>query len=272
MSSSPPCPPAVLDLVRDARHVVVLTGAGMSAESGIPTFRDAQTGLWEHHDPEQLATLHAWERDPEFVWAWYRWRAKLIRDVQPNAGHRALAAWAEDDRTDVWIVTQNVDDLHERAGSPVLAHLHGSIFALRCAECETPYDETDAPELALPSTPVERLEPPRCPRCGGFVRPGVVWFGEDLPRDAFAHAGAVVDTADVVLSIGTSGAVYPAAELPFRALQRGRPVVEINPGETEFSADATASWRTTAAVGLPALVTALGVGAGTDSRRGGRRR
>ena len=167
---------AFLDLARDARDVVVLTGAGMSVESGIPTFRDAHTGLWERHDPEELATIDAWERDPDFVWAWYRWRAKLIRDVQPNVGHRALADWADAERANLWIVTQNIDDLHERAGSSVLAHLHGSIFALRCSECDTPFDETDAPALALPSDPVERLAPPRCPVCGAAVRPGVVWF------------------------------------------------------------------------------------------------
>lgn len=251
-------PPEVVEIARAARRVVVLTGAGMSAESGIPTFRDAQTGLWEHHNPEELATPEAWERDPDFVWAWYRWRAKLIRDVEPNAGHRALAAWSDADRAEVWIVTQNVDDLHERAGSSVLAHLHGSIFALRCSQCDTPFEENDAPELALPATPVDRLAPPRCPVCGGAVRPGIVWFGEELPHDAFAHAEAVIDSADLVLSVGTSGNVFPAAALPYGALRKGTPVVEINPAETEFSTDATIVWRSTAAAALPALVGSLG--------------
>ena len=154
----------VLDLARDARDVVVLTGAGMSVESGIPTFRDAQTGLWERHDPEELATIDAWERDPDFVWAWYRWRAKLIRDVQPNVGHRALADWADAERANLWIVTQNIDDLHERAGSSVLAHLHGSIFALRCSECDTPFDEADDAALALTSEPSSGW-PRRVARC-----------------------------------------------------------------------------------------------------------
>ena len=248
---------AVLDLARDTRDVVVLTGAGMSVESGIPTFRDAQTGLWERHDPEELATIDAWERDPDFVWAWYRWRAKLIRDVQPNFGHRALADWADAERANLWIVTQNIDDLHERAGSSVLAHLHGSIFALRCSECDTPFDETDAPALALPSDPVERLAPPRCPVCGAAVRPGVVWFGEELPHEPFAHAEAALERADLVLSVGTSGVVQPAAGLPYRALTRGVPVVEINPAETELSDDATLVWRAPAAAALPALVSAL---------------
>lgn len=132
-----PTPPArILDLARPARRVAVLTGAGMSAESGVPTFRDAQTGLWEHFDPADLATPEAWDRDPASVWAWYQWRVALVRRVQPNAGHRALARWGR--TVDLSIVTQNVDDLHERAGSPVLSHLHGSLFSPRCAECGTP--------------------------------------------------------------------------------------------------------------------------------------
>lgn len=128
-------PEQIRHMARGARRVVVLTGAGMSAESGLATFRDEQAGLWAKHDPEDLASLEAWQRDPDFVWAWYRWRMAIMRRVAPNAGHVALAEWADRDDAEVWVVTQNVDDLHEQAGSAVLAHLHGSIFALRCSVC-----------------------------------------------------------------------------------------------------------------------------------------
>ena len=192
-----PTPPArILDLARPARRVAVLTGAGMSAESGVPTFRDAQTGLWEHFDPADLATPEAWDRDPASVWAWYQWRVALVRRVQPNAGHRALARWGR--TVDLSIVTQNVDDLHERAGSPVLSHLHGSLFSPRCAECGTPADLPEAP-----TEPVARLDPPACGACGGDVRPGVVWFGEPLPAGPWEAATASVLTADVVFVVGT---------------------------------------------------------------------
>ncbi|MBC2590668.1 MULTISPECIES: SIR2 family NAD-dependent protein deacylase [Rhodococcus] len=246
-----PTPPArILDLARPARRVAVLTGAGMSAESGVPTFRDAQTGLWEHFDPADLATPEAWDRDPASVWAWYQWRVALVRRVQPNAGHRALARWGR--TVDLSIVTQNVDDLHERAGSPVLSHLHGSLFSPRCAECGTP---ADLP--AAPTEPVARLDPPACGACGGDVRPGVVWFGEPLPAGPWEAATASVLTADVVFVVGTSGIVYPAAGLPSLARRHGIPVVEVNPEQTDLSDRVDEVWRTTAAVGLPQLVAAV---------------
>ena len=254
VSPSSHVPPDVLAMARRARRVVVLTGAGMSAESGLPTFRDAQTGLWARYEPEDLASLDAWNRDPEFVWAWYRWRAATVRQAEPNAGHRALAAWDDRGSAEIWIVTQNVDDLHERAGSGVLAHLHGSIFALRCSACGLDAEDTQP----LPREPVERLAPPRCATCGALVRPGIVWFGEPLPMQAFAHAQAAVASADLVLVVGTSGLVHPAAGLPLLALQHEIPVVEINPEPTELSEAATSAWRAPAAVALPALVGALG--------------
>lgn len=241
---------AVLALARGAARVCVLTGAGMSAESGVPTFRDAQSGLWARFDPMRLATPEAWEADPALVWAWYRWRAALVRGVEPNAGHRALARWADETGTEVRIVTQNVDDLHERAGSAVLAHVHGSLFATRCADCgESPHDEP-----TLPETPVARLDPPACTRCGGLLRPGVVWFGELLPTAAMARAEEAVEDADLVLVIGTSGLVHPAAGLPHLARARGIPVVEVNPSPTELSDAVDHGWRETAARALPALV------------------
>ncbi|MEZ5150417.1 SIR2 family NAD-dependent protein deacylase [Rhodococcus zopfii] len=243
-------PSEILDLARAARRVVVLTGAGMSAESGVPTFRDAQTGLWSEFDATYLATPEGWHADPATVWAWYQWRVALVRQVEPNAGHHALARWAH--AAEVHIVTQNVDDLHERAGSVVRAHLHGSLFAPRCADCESAAELPDPP-----AEPVAQLTPPTCAHCGGAVRPGVVWFGELLPRAPWQAATDVVADADLLLVVGTSGVVYPAAGLPALARGHGVPVVEIGPEPTEISDQASHVWRTTAAIGLPALVAAL---------------
>jgi NAD-dependent deacetylase len=244
-------PTAILDLARAARRVTVLTGAGMSAESGVATFRDAQTGLWARFDPEELATAAAFRRDPALVFGWYAWRLAQVRSVEPNAGHRALARWAR--LADVRIVTQNVDDLHERAGSAVLAHLHGSLAAFRCFGCGRPYDGP-VPDAAGADG---RVDPPRCPGCGGPIRPGVVWFGEALPERDFADGVHACEDTDLVLVVGTSGLVYPAAGLPDLAASRGVPTVEINPEPTPLSRRVDHTWRTTAAVGLPALVDAL---------------
>lgn len=245
-------PGEILERARAARRVCVLSGAGMSAESGIPTFRDAQTGLWERFDPMELATPEAWEDDPAQCWAWYAWRATLVRRSRPNAGHLALAEWQRRDGVELTIATQNVDDLHERAGTEVLAHLHGSLFALRCATCGRPSDAT-YPEL---DEEVARLDPAVCGHCGGLVRPGVVWFGEALPQDEFFASAESVRGADVVLVVGTSGLVQPAASLPYIAAAAGAFVVEINPHETETSETAHEVWRATAAQALPALVDA----------------
>lgn len=249
---SPEVPAPIAALARDARRVTVLSGAGMSAESGVPTFRDAQAGLWARFDPAQLATPEAFRRDPALVFGWYAWRLQLVRAVAPNAGHRALAAWARHPGVELRIVTQNVDDLHERAGSPVLAHLHGSLAAFRCSACGRPHDE-----LVGPPDEHGRLEPPRCAACGAAVRPGVVWFGEPLPAADFAAGVQACRDADLVLVVGTSGLVYPAAGLPDVAASEGVDVVELNPEPTPVSRVAAHAWRTTAAAGLPALVAAL---------------
>ncbi|GAA3618658.1 NAD-dependent deacylase [Marihabitans asiaticum] len=241
----------VLEALRGASRVVALTGAGMSAESGVPTFRDAQSGLWEQFDPSQLATPEAWRADPPFVWAWYAWRVGLVRSVQPNPGHCALAELA--DLREVAVVTQNIDDLHERAGSTVLAHVHGSLLDFRCMDCGAPYDG----EIEVPTEPVERLDPPTCPECQGDIRPGVVWFGEELPRAAFDDAVAALEAlgpGDVCLVVGTSGIVYPAAGLPAVALSAGATVVEVNPQETDVSDMCHLHVRDTAARVLPTLV------------------
>ena len=246
-------PPAAREVARRATRVCVLTGAGMSAESGIPTFRDVQVGLWERFDPTELATPHAWESDPAQVWAWYAWRASLVRRSSPHAGHLALAEWQRRPDVELTIVTQNVDDLHERAGAHVLAHVHGSLFALRCATCGTP-SATAYPEVP---EPVGHLDPPGCEACGGLVRPGVVWFGEALPEGEFYDGVEAAQQADLVVVVGTSGLVHPAATIPHLAGARGVPVLEINPRESAVSEAADHVWRATAAEALPALLATL---------------
>ena len=239
-------PAAIAELARNARRVAVLSGAGISAESGVPTFRDAQTGLWTNFDAASLATPQAWAADPDLVWAWYQWRCALVRQAAPNAGHLALAAWAE--RAEVEIVTQNVDDLHERAGSTVAAHVHGSLFAPRCADCGH-----NAPVVDPPTEPAQRTPPPRCEVCEGLVRPSVVWFGENLPEEPWGRALACVGAADLLIVVGTSGVVYPAAGLPAIARHSGVPTVEVNPDVTDLTTTVDHYWRVTAAVGLPLL-------------------
>lgn len=232
----------------EARHIAVLTGAGMSAESGVPTFRDVQDGLWAKYDPMTLATEDAFAEAPDLVWAWYLRRAQLIRAVRPNAGHRALADLARFKRVDV--VTQNVDDLHERAGSAVLSHVHGGLFNYRCFDCAAPWSEA----LEIPAEIAERVRPPACPDCGGWIRPGIVWFGEMLPAQAFQDAVDASSACDLMLVVGTSGIVQPAGSLPFAALERGNPVIEINPEESQLTHHVTHWWRGTAAEVLPELV------------------
>ena len=230
-------PDALSTALRNARHLVVFTGAGVSAESGIPTFRDALSGLWERFDPAELATPSAFRRDPALVWGWYEWRRMKVLQAQPNPAHRAIAALAER-VPKLTLITQNVDDLHERAGSRDVIHLHGSLHAPRCFACGRPHAISEVPE-----EPAEgrRLEPPRCQRCNGKVRPGVVWFGEALPEAALRAAFKAAGECDVLLSIGTSGVVQPAASIPQLALQAGATVAHINPqpsgqgGAREFS-------------------------------------
>ncbi len=246
-------PPALREALRRARRVAVLTGAGMSSESGIPTFRDAMHGLWARYDAYQLATPAAWAADPDSVWAWYEWRRSEVMRAQPHAGHRALAALAGVLQVD--IVTQNVDDLHERAGSRDVVHLHGSLFAPRCDRCDRKYDFDGEPPSSPGDEPQARIEPPRCLYCAhGRLRPGVVWFTEGLPQADWRRAEDVVRGADVVLVVGTSGIVYPAAQLPRLARDAGAFIAEINPVASEVSALADVCWRVGAGTGLAALV------------------
>lgn len=249
-------PPDLVASVRASRRIVVLTGAGMSADSGIPTFRDALSGLWSRFDPETLATRDGFKRDPALVWGWYESRRRGVLRTTPNAGHvalRDLAAldWVED----LTIVTQNVDDLHERAGSGQVVHLHGSLFAPRCLACGRAPEqgEPDAAD-AGPADDCDRsVPPPHCQHCGGLIRPGVVWFGEEMPTREWAQAVRRVQDADLLLVVGTSGRVYPAASLPEIAEQNDCPVWIIDPDEGLASGRRNV-WRSTAASALPGLV------------------
>ncbi len=236
-------------LVSGSSTIAVLTGAGMSAESGVPTFRDPNVGLWQRYSFEELATPAAWKRDKALVWGWYLWRMAVVRKAAPNAGHLALARAAP--RKNIRIVTQNVDDLHERAGSADVLHLHGGLFAHRCAGCARPHADVAIPD---PDSVPQRVDPPRCTHCGGWIRPGVVWFGEPLPDQAMTQATAAIDACDLLLVIGTSGEVMPAAMLPEHARRRGVPVIVLNPAATRLGAEADLDLRVTAAAGLPVLL------------------
>ena len=244
-------PPDLLARLRTCRHLLVLTGAGVSRESGIPTFRDACSGLWGRFDPSQLATPEAFDADPALVRGWYAWRRAQVLLCEPNPAHRAIAVLA--DRVPrLTLVTQNVDGLHQRAGSPAVLELHGSLHRPYCRACGHPHVPSDPPcEVALAGAP---LPPPRCERCRGPVRPGVVWFGESLPADVWDDAETAANTCDLVLVVGTSALVYPAAQLPLTALARGVAVVQINPDATDLDDLATFRIRDTAARFLPEMV------------------
>lgn len=242
-------------LLRDARRVVVFTGAGMSAESGVPTFRDDLTGLWARFDAQQLATAEAFHADPDLVWGWYEWRRSRVRRAAPNPGHLAVAA-IQARVPQATVVTQNVDDLHERAGTRAPIHLHGSLFAPRCvAAAAHPASFPDAEDGDAPE-PGEgrRIPPPRCVSCRALVRPGVVWFGEALPEAALTAAVDAAAGCDVLLTVGTSGVVYPAAEVPRIAARSGAAVIQVNPVPTPLDRVAAVNLRGTAAEVLPALV------------------
>ncbi len=213
-----------LERLRSAKRVMALTGAGISAESGVPTFRDAQTGLWMKYRAEELATPEAFEANPRLVWEWYGWRRELVAKAEPNPGHHALVA-LEKRYDDFTLVTQNVDGLHARAGSRNLVELHGNIAQTLCFAERTPVD----------SYADDGSVPPRCPRCGAFLRPGVVWFGEALPAEALARAHQAAQRCEVALSIGTSSLVEPAASLPLLAKAHGAYLIEINPTPTPLT-------------------------------------
>ena len=241
----------IIKSLREASWVVVLTGAGVSAESGVPTFRDKQTGLWETFDAAELATPLAFQRDPAMVWGWYEWRRAAVLAARPNAAHRAIAAMSEH-VLQLTLVTQNVDDLHERAGSREVLHLHGELTRPYCEACRRPYVFPDG----IPEFPPggARIEPPRCEACGSRIRPGVVWFGESLPYLTWAAAREAARHCDVLVCVGTSSLVYPAASLPEIAISAGAMTLQINPNPTDLDASVTAAIRAPAGTVLPQLV------------------
>jgi len=239
-------PDYLVHLLREVERVTVLTGAGISAESGIPTFREAQTGVWARFRPEDLASPAAFQRDPSSVWEWYQARREQVLEVQPNPGHLALAAM--EGRIPAFsLVTQNIDGLHHRAGSQRVLELHGNILRSRCVEnghVTTTWDECE---------PI----PPRCAQCGSMLRPDVVWFGETLSSDVLESAWQAAEKCDVFFSVGTSALVNPAAMFPYLAQAGGAVIVEVNVSETPLTPDVDYFLKGSAGIVLPALVTAV---------------
>lgn len=237
-----------------ARRVVVVTGAGMSAESGVPTFR-GEDGLWRNHRPEELATPGAFQHDPKLVWQWYRWRRGLVAACEPNAGHRALSAFRAR-HPETTVVTQNVDGLHQEADrlegvgpavSPVL-ELHGRLFGDRCQGCHRRTEANRTPDPDLDATL------PRCDDCGDLLRPDVVWFGEGLPRSVLETAVDAARTADICLVVGTSARVQPAASLPLATTGAGGTIIEVNLSPTPLSRRARVTLRGPSGELLPELL------------------
>lgn len=241
-------PSEILQVAKAARRVTVFTGAGMSEESGLPTYRGGQAGLWSSHDPMSFASAQSWAEDPALVWAWHQKRRCHLLSVKPNAGHRALVEWST--FVELRVISQNIDDLHERAGETDPVHIHGRLLDSHCDRCGSWYNIPPVEPLT------ERVDPPAC-GCGGLIRPSVVWFNEEMPEDEFAIAIQHAQNCDLFLIVGCSGAVYPAAGLPQLAKNRDAVVIELNPSETELSDRADLFWRATAASALPALVAEL---------------
>ena len=241
----------VRHLLQDAAHIAMLTGAGVSAESGVPTFRDAQTGLWARFRAEDLATEEAFRRDPERVWDWYAERRVNMRDVRPNAGHVAVARFQQRHPGRLTVITQNVDGLHQAAGSPGVLALHGNLVEdawLDACALAQGGGQSCALSVAEPG------HPPRCAQCGNLVRPAVVWFGENLPAGALAAAERAAEACDVMLVVGTSGEVWPAAGLAHQARRAGAQVVVVNPEETALDDEAHLLLRGPSASVLPRLL------------------
>lgn len=236
----------VIQLIREGRRICVLTGAGISAESGVPTFR-GEDGLWKRYRPEELATPDAFAHHPELVWEWYRYRRMIIAGVEPNPGHRVLAE-LEKRFQHVTLITQNVDGLHRRAGSRQVLEIHGNIMQDRCQRCGRVYAMNDKAESAAI---------PRC-GCGGKLRPNVVWFGEALPQQVLQEAHAAAESCDIFFVIGTSARVYPAASFPLLAGQAGAWLVEINTERTALSGRVNEMLQGKSGEILPRLIEQIG--------------
>jgi NAD-dependent deacetylase len=239
----PEIPSELIAALKSIQRVAVLTGAGISAESGIPTFREAQTGLWSRYDPQDLATPEAFRRNPRLVWEWYTWRRELISLSEPNPGHLALVEM-EQLFPQFTLITQNVDDLHQKAGTQSIIQLHGDIFRTKCSE----------EDVLVPDWPDTGVIPPQCPSCNSPLRPDVVWFGESLPAHVIQAAIQAASSCQAFFSIGTSTLVEPAASLPFIAMQQGAYVIEINPEITPLTRSARWSVFAPAGQALPTLM------------------
>jgi len=253
-------PQEAVERLRAARRVFALTGAGVSAESGIPTFRAPGSGLWSQYRVGDFATPDAWRRNPSLVWSWYTHRRRLARRAQPNPAHLALAR-LERAAPEYLLATQNVDGLHLRAGSSRVVELHGSLFRFSCTRegMEVAWDdpEDDDAEALARLERGEMLPPPACPHCGAPLRPAIVWFEEPLPREPWAEAAAAASACDVCLVVGTSALVHPAASLPLMAMRNEAYVIEVNPEATGLSQYADWSAQAPAGMVLPRLLDAL---------------
>jgi NAD-dependent deacetylase len=243
-------PQALVDAVRGAERIVALCGAGLSAESGIPTFREARTGLWAKHDPMTLASPEGFDRQPALVWRWYQWRRSLVADAEPNAGHRALAE-LQQQRPSTRLITQNVDGLQQRAGSQQVIELHGNLHRNLCSRTRKPIDRSWLDQHA-------DLEPPPSPHHPeGRTRPDVVWFGEALDAQTLQQALDACRTCDLMFVIGTSGLVHPAASLPLLARENDARLIEINPQRSALTAVVDWHWPQSSAAVLPTIVASL---------------
>lgn len=232
----------LVDILCQTKQIVVLTGAGISAESGIPTFR-GEEGLWKQYRAEDLATPIAFIKDPKLVWEWYDWRRGIIASKKPNAGHKILGRW-EKIFPNFILITQNIDGLHQKAGSKNILELHGNIWKVRCTEERTITENHDIP--------LEEI-PPHCPDCGALLRPHVVWFGESLSSSVLYKAFQVSSSCEIIFSIGTSAVVQPAASLPLAAAEANAKIVEINPDPTPLTSYADFSFRGKAGEILPLI-------------------
>ena len=231
---------SIAEKIRDFRKIVFVTGAGISQESGIPTFRGNE-GLWRNYDPMKLATIDAFYDDPKLVWEWYNDRRKNILNAQPNEGHKAIAELEK--YAEVVVLTQNIDGLHQRGGSTKVLELHGSIIKIKCTVCD--YNEEMKSEIST--------VPPMC-KCGNILRPDVVWFGEGLPQDVWQEAMMHASQCDLMIIAGTSLVVSPANTLPLYAKQNNAFLLEINPENTEMSSEMNMEIRNSSAIALPKLV------------------
>lgn len=235
---------ALIEKLKSAKNLVFFTGAGMSAESGIPTFRGTD-GIWNKFKPEELANFNAFLKNPKLVWEWYQYRKDIIHKSAPNNGHIAIKELEK--YYSVSVITQNVDNLHYRAGSSEIYELHGNIEKNYCISCNKRYDFIDFPEST---------DSPRC-ECGGLIRPDIVWFGENLPQDQYSSAEKVIEEADIFFSIGTSGIVYPAAYLALNANKLKKFLVEINPVDTELTHIFDLTIRNSSASALENILTTV---------------